>query len=108
MLRFTPAIVLSLVTLIVPPALASKYNFRVYNSSNYTIRYLYVSPSSSRIWQSDILGNSVLRSGDNTRIIFGDPSSRRCWYDFRAVFSDGSVAQNMQVNVCNSDWIEYR
>jgi hypothetical protein len=65
-----------------------RVNFQ--NWSGRTIQRLYMSPSTFRGWGGDVLGNSVLGAGRYTTIA-------RCFdsddddYDFKAVYSDGSV-----------------
>lgn len=108
MRHFVPALALALVGLNAPFAVAAKSDFRVYNSTGSTMYRLYVSDSSLSGWGRDSLGSNVLRSGRNTSIRFGDPSSRRCLYDFRAEFANGAVVQDMGVNVCRNSWIEFR
>jgi len=53
----------------------------VHNLSSQTIYYLYMSPSSSSLWGSDQLGNSVIRSGSSFRL-YGIPCNR--YYDLKA------------------------
>jgi hypothetical protein len=108
MRRFVPALALALVGLNAPFAVAAKSDFRVYNSTGSTMYRLYVSASSLDGWGRDILGSSMLRNGGNTKIRFGDPSPSRCLYDFRAEFANGAVVQDMQVDVCDNSWIQFR
>lgn len=84
-------------------ALADKDNFRVYNRSRYDIVRLHITSSDYGQWGPDILGNGILRSGYNMKVGFNDMSNNRCLYDIKAVFEDGEVVIDSQVNVCNSD-----
>jgi hypothetical protein len=80
-------------------ALAEAVSFRLINQSGVTMRGFYASPSWTKKWEEDILGSKVLYSGYSVRINVND---RRpdCTYDFRAVFSDGSVSERMGINIC--------
>jgi hypothetical protein len=80
-------------------ALAEAVSFRLYNQSGATMYAFYVSPSWLDDWENNILGSKILYSGYSTRILIND---RRpdCTYDFKAVFSDGSVSQRRGVNIC--------
>ncbi|HEY9620426.1 MAG TPA: hypothetical protein V6C78_08655 [Crinalium sp.] len=89
-------------------ALAGKSNFRVYNDSSSTVRELYVSDSRYDSWDNDILGRDVLPSGSDIQVVFSDRSPRSCLYDIRAVFEDGQVLEDYQINVCtNTEYTFY-
>ncbi|PZO59963.1 MAG: hypothetical protein DCF15_02665 [Phormidesmis priestleyi] len=62
--------------------------------------YFYASPSDIDSWEDDILGDSVLYSGDSIRINIAD-DRQNCLYDFRAVFEDGSESTRYEVNICD-------
>lgn len=96
------ALTLPVLALTAQAALAGKSNFRVYNDSNVVVRELYVSDSRYDNWDNDILGRDVLPSGSNIQVMFGDQSSRNCLYDIRAVFEDGQVVEDYQINVCTN------
>ncbi len=83
-------------------AIASKDNFTVFNDSRTAIRELYVSDSSRSTWENNLLSDA-LRPGQSTRVAFQDNSANRCLYDIRAVFTDGQVVEEYQVNVCTND-----
>ena len=78
-------------------ALASQFNFRIYNHTAYSLKALYVSATSHDGWDNNLV-HSSLPSGYDTQVVFGDPSA--CYYDIRAVFSDGEVLEDYDVNVC--------
>lgn len=103
----TPAIALSLVALTAETALASKYDFTAYNDSGFSIVRLYVSESWLDTWGYDLTGSTSLPSGYSTGITFGNMSPYTCFYDFRAVFSNGSVIEDRAVNVCDRSGIRY-
>ncbi|NJR60515.1 MAG: hypothetical protein HC769_17765 [Cyanobacteria bacterium CRU_2_1] len=84
-------------------ALADKSNFHVYNNSSVSLVQLYISESELSTWGNDVLGQDVLPSGYSTQILFNDPSPYQCLYDIRAVFEDGQVLEDYQINVCSND-----
>ena len=86
-------------------ALANPFNFRVYNQTAYSLKALYVSATSHDNWDNNIISSS-LPSGSSTQVVFADSSA--CYYDIRAVFSDGEVLNDYDVNVCaNSSYHFY-
>jgi hypothetical protein len=101
------ALAVPLVSFLAPPALADKSDFWVRNDSNNTISELYLSASNLDSWDNDLLGNVVLQSGDRFQVAFADTSNNNCLYDIRAVFSDGQVVEDYQVNVCNNDYYTF-
>ncbi|WP_404405738.1 hypothetical protein [Pelagibacterium halotolerans] len=82
-------------------AQAQSYDRRVTieNFTSVTMTYFYASNVDRATWEEDILGNSVLPSG-NSVVINIDDGSGYCLYDFRAIFADGSEAIRSGVNVC--------
>jgi hypothetical protein len=96
-----------MVSLLAPSALADKSDFWVRNNSRNTISELYLSASNLDSWDNDLLRSDTLQSGDRFQVAFGDDSSNTCLYDIRAVFSDGQVVEDYQVNVCNNDYYTF-
>ncbi|MBD3880590.1 hypothetical protein IFO70_02350 [Phormidium tenue FACHB-886] len=101
------ALAVSMVSVLAPAALADKSDFWVRNDSENTISELYLSASNRDSWDNDLLGSTVLESGDRFQVTFGDYSDSACLYDIRAVFSDGQVVEDYQVNVCNNDYYTF-
>jgi hypothetical protein len=83
-----------------PEALADKSDFRVYNNSSVAITHLYASSSARDTWDNDILGRDILPSNSSIQVLFGNPSPSDCLYDIRAIFADGVVLEDYQINVC--------
>jgi hypothetical protein len=107
-----PALVASALTvptvaLMAQSALADKADFWVRNDSSITISELYLSASNRDSWDNDLLGSSILESGERFQVTFGDSSSNTCLYDIRAVFSDGQAVEDYQVNVCTNDYYTF-
>jgi hypothetical protein len=68
------------------------------NRSGRTVMHVYLSPSSSTSWGQDILGQSVLRSGQRWNASVRDQGG--CIYDFRAVLEGGGERTLMNFNAC--------
>lgn len=91
-----------LVALDTPNALADKANFQVFNESSLTLTHLYVSDSRRDTWDNDILGQDTLPSGYNIQVVFADASPYVCLYDIRAVFANGQIVEDFQIDVCRN------
>lgn len=74
-------------------------NVTIVNASGYTITNFYGSNSGSNSWEEDILGTSTLPSGSSANVNFDDGSGF-CTFDFKVVFSDGSVGIEEGIDVC--------
>ncbi|HEY9620291.1 MAG TPA: hypothetical protein V6C78_07975 [Crinalium sp.] len=89
-------------------ALASKDNFVVRNNSNTPMTELYISESNRSTWDNNVLGADTLSRGGQTQVMFGDRNSSVCLYDIRAVFSNGQVVEDYQINVCRNSEYTFR
>ena len=78
--------VVLLVVLFASTAFAARRNFTFVNYSGRTISYLYIRWSGFRDWTSDLLGNSVLSSGDSVGLWY---NNKHRYFDVYVVFSDG-------------------
>jgi hypothetical protein len=72
---------------------------KIVNNTGYTMTEFYGSNKGTDSWEEDILGNDVLPSGYSVTINFDDGTGY-CKYDFKAVFEDGDVLVNKNINVC--------
>jgi len=72
---------------------------QINNVSGYDILEFYASNTGSKSWEEDILGSSILASGESV-IINIDDGSGYCKYDFLAVFEDGTETTSANNNVC--------
>ena len=98
------AIAVPMVSLLAQAALADKSDFWVRNNSHNTISELYLSASNLDAWDNNLLKSDTLASGDRFQVAFSDAADNTCLYDIRAVFADGQVVEDYQVNVCNNDY----
>jgi hypothetical protein len=83
---------------LVQPALAALQDFTVHNQTGRTMIGLWVSNSGSNRWGDNVL-DRTLPDNYRTRIVFPNGASH-CMFDLAAKFSDGSSAQDYQVNLC--------
>ncbi|MCE6958922.1 hypothetical protein LAZ40_07655 [Cereibacter sphaeroides] len=81
------------------PASALDRRVRIVNETGYTIVRFYGSNSGTDNWEEDILGDSVLPSGQSVIINFDDASGY-CKFDFRAIFEDDDEVVEPGVNIC--------
>ena len=79
---------------------ADQRDFTVYNETSYTITELYVSPHSADNWEEDVLGSDVLKAGHHVKITFSD-NLGVCYYDIKAVYSDGDKSIKYNVDLCS-------
>ncbi len=75
------------------------YSFSLINRQSRSIYYFYASPSNVDSWEDDILGRSTLSSNSSMRVTIDD-NRGSCYYDFKAVFSDGSSSTHYGIDVC--------
>lgn len=90
-------------TSVAPAELISRYDvysFRLINGRSRSIHYFYLSPNDENSWEEDMLGSGTLSAGESMRISIND-NRPSCYYDFKAVFSDGSSSTHYGINVCN-------
>lgn len=73
----------------------------VYNTSYTTITHFYGSRVGASTWEEDILGSSVIPAGAAVDINFDDGTGA-CYFDFKAVFADGSTAVEQGIDVCST------
>lgn len=95
------AIALAIPTLMVgvQAALAEALEFTLINDSSQDIYYLYVSPSASDSWGSDILGSDIIPSGTSS-IVTIDDGLDTCNYDLLAVSPSGDEVEDYNLNMC--------
>lgn len=74
---------------------------RIHNDTGLTLYRFYSTNSGAKKWGSDVMGSSTLASGRSMRLNFAN-SKDYCIFDFRAVFTDGTILQRANVNVCET------
>lgn len=91
----------------VMPAAALDRRMRIANETGYTIVRFYGSNTGTNDWQEDILGEDTLPSGSSVIINFDDGTGY-CKYDLKAVFDDGDVVTQDNVNICEVGTFTFR
>ena len=77
----------------------NKLVFQLSNGSGYALTELYVSPSHKDSWGDDILGFDVLLDGEAAAITIADGRAT-CVYDVRFVADDGSMLEEVGLDLC--------
>jgi len=95
------ALYVALFGLLAAPALAQSNDpsFRIVNNSGKAINEVYASPSNTRNWGHDRLGNEVIPAGAS--YIIRIPIDGNCVFDVRVVYQGGSADERRNVNTCN-------
>lgn len=81
-------------------AFADPRDFTFQNDSGSYIYHLYVSPSNSSSWGSDVLGRDVLAPGERETIRFNPNIGDSCYYDILVVNADGVRTRKDGENLC--------
>src|ERR1044071_1872350 len=72
---------------------------RIINHASSSIYSFYASNVDTESWEEDILGEEVIPPG-RSRLINIDDGTGHCYYDLKAVLSDGRKAIRRKFNVC--------
>ena len=84
-------------TVAAPAVAQSTQSVTVQNRSGVTLVNFWASARSNNSWENELLGNRVLRSGQNYSMRIQNVVD--CIYDFRMEFSNGNTVTD-QVNIC--------
>ena len=79
---------------------------RIINETAHTMIHFYASNVASKSWEEDILGQSVLKPGEDV-VINIDDGTGHCEFDFKAVFDDGDALIRKAINVCKISSYRY-
>jgi hypothetical protein len=83
---------------------AGDADFTLVNSTGFTLREIYLSPTSKETWGNDRMGNGFLDNGKSRLFKFADKSS--CNQDLKIVFDDDdSKAVWSNIDLCSVDKI---
>jgi hypothetical protein len=75
-----------------PASAQSEQDFTLLNGTEYVIDEVYVAPSTSKTWGSDIMGDGVLGAGSSKLVKFRSGTSN-CIYNMRVKWADGSSSE---------------
>jgi hypothetical protein len=77
----------------------AQQNFALINRTGHQINEVYVSPTTSRNWGRDILGEGVMPTGTRRNITF-PRQTQACMFDLKIVYDDGEPSEVSGVNLC--------
>lgn len=92
---------LSVLSLLPFQASAADFYVDIANETGYTIMYMYVSPDNSDSWEEDVLGDNVLRDGEERRVTLTGYKSPI--FDIKLVDEDGDSYTFWDVDVSERD-----
>lgn len=93
-------LILGLGVLVAAPALAAgRQNFTLINKTGYTIDQVYVSSTTSKDWEEDILGRDVLENNESVDITF-ERGESACKWDLKVIYDDQSESEWGGLNLC--------
>jgi hypothetical protein len=88
-------------------ALADQRDFTLENNSDSTILSVYVAPSTSDSWGSDVLGDDVLLPGYRMPIRFNSRFMYTCYYDIMVVTDDLQSSDVRDVDLCSTSTVYF-
>jgi hypothetical protein len=100
------SVALALLALFHAEAEAQDRHVTIINETRFDIVEFYGSNVNAKTWEEDILGSDILSAGSSVNINFDDGTGA-CMFDFRAVFSDGDVLEDEDINVCEISNFRY-
>ncbi len=100
-------LVLPVIALLANAAAAGKQDFRIHNLSSIPIVRLYVSSSGTNDWEEDVLRSDVLGPGQVFRLNFSN-DAQGCMHDLKAIFQNGAVVEEREVNLCQVTDFNFR
>jgi hypothetical protein len=101
------ALVLPAIALLANAAVAGRQDFRIHNLSSIPIVRLYVSSSGTNDWEEDVLQSNILEPGQVYRLNFGN-EAQGCMHDLKAIFRNGAVVEEREVNLCQVTDFNFR
>ncbi len=103
----TAALVLPTIALLANAAVAGRQDFRIHNLSSIPIVRLFVSSSGTNDWEEDVLHSDILEPGQIFQLTFGN-DAQGCMHDLKAVFRNGAVVEERDVNLCQVTDFNFR
>lgn len=82
-----------------PPAASQARSFQLVNRTGFGISELYVSPTKSKSWGKEILGDHTIENGEMWKITLAT-SRRQCMQDLKVVFTDDVEAIWEDLDLC--------
>lgn len=79
-------------------ARSGKQDFVLHNETGVEIHELYLSPTTTDVWEEDVLGVDTLPAGESVKITFEDRDHRAKW-DLKVVDSKGNSIEWESLNL---------
>jgi hypothetical protein len=104
MFKKLAAFAFAAMTTFAAPAFAGDQDFVLMNSTGYDIAEVYVGPTKSNSWGSDIMGSGTL--DDNHFVTIKFPHSTTvCKFDLKVVYTDKDTATWSNIDLCDTSKI---
>jgi len=109
MKAFFAAAVGAVLTFAVPAiAQEAKQDFTLINKTGYELKEIYVGPTKSDDWGSDIMGDNTVPDGSSVNVHF-QPKVQTCKWDLKVVYTvDSSKAIWYDIDLCTVEKITIR
>jgi hypothetical protein len=88
------------------PVMASGDYFMLHNHTGRSMKALYVAPTSSDSWGSDIL-NADAPDGSDVKVTWSRNADDTCYWDVRGEFEDNTYAEVKNVDFCTVDDVTF-
>jgi len=93
-----------LLLLAVAPAFAGDQDFTLVNDTGLTIDQLYCSPTTTDVWEEDILGVDVLKDGEKVEVKFSRDEKAAEW-DLMIVDEEGDKIEWTEIDLLEAETI---
>ena len=90
--------VLAMIVTATAMARSGKQDFVLHNETGVEIHELYLSPTTTDVWEEDVLGVDTLPAGEKVKITFEDREHRAKW-DLKVVDSKGNSIEWESLNL---------
>ncbi len=103
----TATLILPALAFLANVAQAGRQDFIIHNRSGVTMVRLFVSSSGTNDWEEDVLRSQTLGPGQSFRLNFGN-DAQGCMHDLKAIFRNGAVIEERDVNLCEVSDFNFR
>jgi len=97
----------ALVVVLAQSALADQRDFQLQNTSSVDIASVYVSPSDLNSWGPDVMGTSILPSGQTVGMNFTGTDDGTCVYDIKVIGTGGQEGYLYKVDLCSVSTVTF-
>jgi hypothetical protein len=89
------------------PALADPRDFTLANNTSFVVANLYVAPSDSDDWGTDILGRDILNPSETASVTFSRFDGVTCMYDVKIIGQEGQLGVLSKVDLCTYNLVTF-